>query len=223
MTSGLTDFGVMTGLALIFLVLSWSYMRSLNLGRPLRPIQKKMLFYSFIFALGMCYLMLLAGDMHWPKSLLFPVIGIWGGVVGFVAWWRYRQSQSQTAPEVPRRPVSTVLAEVIPALGLLICVIAGAVEWEYIFEGQGRWWVGVLWLAGVAVCILAARQNRRTTVIMVLRGVVALLIIGAITQRKPPALVAAAVFGLALLLLEKFWHSNPNSRDQILGNPAGRG
>ena len=156
MTSGLTDFGVMTGLALIFLVLSWSYMRSLNLGRPLRPIQKKMLFYSFIFALGMCYLMLLAGDMHWPKSLLFPVIGIWGGVVGFVAWWRYRQSQSQTAPEVPRRPVSTVLAEVIPALGLLICVIAGAVEWEYIFEGQGRWWVGVLWLAGVAVCILAA-------------------------------------------------------------------
>jgi len=223
MTSGLTDFGVMTGLALVFLALSWTYMRSLNLGRPLRPIQRKMLFYSFIFALGMCYLMLLVGDMHWPKSLLFPMIGIWGGVVGFVAWWRYRQSQSQTAPEVPRRPVSTVLAEGIPALGLLICVIAGAVEWEYIFEGQGRWWVGVLWLAGVAASILAARQNHRTTVIVVLRGVVGLLIVGAIAQRTPPALVVAGVSGLALVLLEKFWHSKPNGKDQVLGNSTGRG
>jgi hypothetical protein len=216
MTSALTDLGVVVGITLIFLALSWSYMRSINVGRPLRPIQRKMLFYGFIFVLGMGCVMLLVTDLHWPKQLLFPLIGIWGVLVAATAGWRYRQSQSQAAPEVPRRPVSIVLAEVIPALGLMICVIAGAVEWEYIFEGQGRWWVGVLWLAGVAVSILAARQNRRTTVIVVLRGVVALLIIGAITQRKPPALVAAAVSGLTLLLLEKFWHSNPNGRDQVL-------
>ncbi|HVZ59961.1 MAG TPA: hypothetical protein VG892_04160 [Terriglobales bacterium] len=210
----------MTGLALIFLALSWSYMRSLNSGGALRPSQKKILLYSFIFALGMCYLMLLVGDMHWPKSLSFPMIGIWGVVVGFLAWWRYRQSRNQNAPETSHKPVSAVLAEVLPAVGLLICVIAGAVEWESIFEGQGRWWVGVLWLAGVGASIVAARHNRRTTVIVVLRGVLALLIIGAIAQRTPPALVAAAISGLALLLLEKFWHSNPNGRDQ---NSAGRG
>jgi hypothetical protein len=205
MTSALKDLGVVVGITLIFLGLSWSYMRSINVGRPLRPIQRKMLFYGFIFVLGMGCMMLLVTDLHWPKQLLFTLIGIWGVLVAATAWWRYRQSQSQTAQEVPRRPVFTVLAEVIPALGLMMCVIAGAVEWESIFEGQGRWWVGVLWLAGVAASILAARHNRRTTVIVVLRGVVALLIIGAITQRKPPALVAAAVSGLALLLLEKFW------------------
>lgn len=222
MTSVLTDIGVVVGITVIFLALSWSYMRSINVGQPLRPIQRTMLFYGFSFVLGMGCVMLLVSDLHWPRQLMFPLIGILGALVAATAWWRYRRSQSQAVSQNPRRPVSTVLAEALPALGLLICVIAGAVEWEYIFEGQGRWWVGVLWLAGVAASILAARQNRRTTVIVVLRGVVALLIIGAITQRKPPALVAAVVFGLALLLLEKFWHSKTNGGNQVLGNSAGR-
>src|SRR6202023_1612313 len=99
---------------------------------------------------------------------VFPLMGMWGFLIAATAWWRYRRSLA--APEIPRRPISTVLAEGIPAIGLLISVICGAVEWEYIFEGQGRWWVGLLWLAGVAASILAARQNRRTTVIMVPRG-----------------------------------------------------
>jgi hypothetical protein len=95
----------------------------------------------------------------------------------------------------------------------MICVVAGAVQWEYIVEGQGRWWVGALWLFGAAGSIVVARHTRRTTVVMVLRGVVVLLVIGAIAQHTPPAYAVAAISGLALVLLQKFWHNdaNPNS------------
>ena len=209
-------------IALGFLALGWTSTRTIFAGRPLPSHMEKALIYGSVFMLGGGYLMLFGGQLNWPHPVLFASIGAWGVFVASIAWLRYRRSQSQNAPEIQRRPISTVLAEGIPALALLICVIAGAVEWESIFEGQGRWWVGVLWLAGVAASILAARHNRRTTVIVVLRGVVALLIIGAIAQRTPPALVVAGVSGLALVLLEKFWHSNPNGRDQVLGNSAGR-
>jgi hypothetical protein len=210
MTSVLTDLGVSTGVSLIFLAISWSFTRAVNSGRPFSPLQKRMLLYSFVFVLGMSYLMLLVSDMRWPTNLIFPMIGAWGGLVALAAWWRYRRAR--TEPGTPRRPISAVLSEVIPALSLIICLIAAAVEWESIFEGHGRWWAGLLWLAGVAVSILAARQNRRTTVIVVLRGVVALLVIAVIAQRTSPALIAAAISGLVLLLVEKLWRRNPSDR-----------
>jgi hypothetical protein len=210
-------------LSCVFFVLVWLSDRTITKGQPLTPHMKKVLFYGFFLVLGMGYSMSIVAMFGWPRPLWIVFTVAWALLLASIAWWRYRQSQNQTAPEIPRRPVSTVLAEVIPTLGLLICVIAGAVEWESVFEGQGRWWMGVLWLVGVVASILAARHNRRTTVIMVLRGVVALLIIGAIAERTHPALVAAGVSGLALLLLEKFWHNNPNGRDQVLGNSAGRG
>lgn len=208
-------------LALIFLALGWISSRSIAGGGPLSSQMRKGLFYGFFFVLGMGYSMAVVAMFGWPRPLWIVFTVAWALLLASIAWGRYRQTR--TEPETPRKPVSVVLAEGIPALGLLISVIAGAVEWEYIFEGQGRWWVGVLWLAGVGASIVAARHNRRTTVIVVLRGVLALLIIGAIAQRTPPALVAAAISGLALLLLEKFWHGNPNGRDQNLGNSTGRG
>jgi hypothetical protein len=207
-------------IALVFLALGWISSRSIAGGGPLSSQMRKGLFYGFFFVLGMGYSMAVVAMFGWPRFLWIVFTVAWALLLASIAWWRYRQTR--TEPETPHKPVSAVLAEGIPALGLMICVIAGAVEWEYIFEGQGRWWVGVLWLVGVAVSILAARQNRRTTVIVVLRGVVGLLIIGAIAERTPPALVAAIVLGLALLLLEKFWHGNPNGRDQVLGNSTGR-
>jgi hypothetical protein len=183
---------------------------------------KMILGYGFFFVLGTLYSIAFVVMFAWPRPLWIVFTVAWALLLVSIAWWRYRQGQSQAAPEIPRRPVSAVLAEGIPAGSLLICVIAAAVEWESIFEGQGRWWVGVLWLVGVAASIIAARHNRRTTVIVVLRGVVALLIVGAIAQRTHSALVAAGVSGLALLLLEKFWHCNPNGSDHVLGNSAGR-
>jgi hypothetical protein len=171
---------------------------------------KKVLFYGFFFVLGMSYSMAIVAMAGLPRYLWIVFTLVWAGLLGSIAWWRYRKTQ--TAPQTQRRPISTVLAEGLPALGLLVSVIGSAVEWEFIFGGQGRWWVGVLWLLGVLASILAARQNRRTTVIVVLRGAVALLVVGAIAQRTPPALVAAGVFGLALVLLEKCWRSTPVNR-----------
>ncbi len=57
------------------------YMRSINVGRPLGPIQRKMLLYGFVFVLGTGGVMLLVTDLHRPKQLLFPLIGIWGVLV----------------------------------------------------------------------------------------------------------------------------------------------
>jgi len=93
----LTDFLVATGLALLFLLLSWFYGRVLSGGHPLNSVKRKILTYGFAFALGMVYLMLLLSDLQWPKELLFPMIGVWGGIVGLLAWWRYRR-QNRKAP-----------------------------------------------------------------------------------------------------------------------------
>jgi hypothetical protein len=197
-------------IAMVFLALGWASLRPLWVGRPLPTHMKKALSYGFLLVLGGCYLMLIGARLNWPHTAILAAIGAWFVLLAAIAWWRYRQKR--TPPATPRKPVSTVFAEGTPALALLICVVAGAVEWEYIFKGQGRWWVGLLWLAGVAASILAARHNRRTTVIFVLRGVVALLVIGAISQWTSAAFIAAAISGLALLLLEKFWRSNPDGR-----------
>jgi len=93
------DFLVITGLALIFLLLSWPYGRVLSAGRPLNVFKKRVLAYGFLFVLGMGYVMALVADMHWPKELLFPLIGFWGVAVGLVAWWRYRREKARDASE----------------------------------------------------------------------------------------------------------------------------
>lgn len=192
-----------------FLLLVWTSDRTITRGRPLTPHMKKVLLYSFFFVLGIGYLILWQDELglffHWRSAWIFLIL-TWGAMLASIAWWRHRQIRA--VPETPPKFISAVLTEGLPALALMVCVIAGAVEWEYIFQGQGRWWVGVLWLMGVAASILAARHNRRTSVIMVLRGVVALLMIGAIAERTSPALIIAALAGLVLLFLEKFWRSS---------------
>ena len=87
------DFLVITGLALIFLLLSWLYGRMLSAGGPLNRLKRRVLVYGFAFVLGMGYLMVLVADLHWPKELLFPLISLWGAIVGLVAWWRHRRGK----------------------------------------------------------------------------------------------------------------------------------
>lgn len=89
----LKDFLVATGLALLFLPLSWVYGRVLSKGGPLNAIKRGILLYAFVFALGMMYLMLFVSDLHWPKELIFPLIAFWGVLVGLLAWWRYRRGK----------------------------------------------------------------------------------------------------------------------------------
>ena len=87
------DFLVITGLALIFLLLSWLYGRLVSGGHPLNAFKRGVLGYGFMFVLGMGYIMLLVADLHWAKELLFPLIGVWGGLVGLLAWWRHRRGR----------------------------------------------------------------------------------------------------------------------------------
>jgi hypothetical protein len=87
------DFLVATGLALSFLVLSWLYGRAIGAGHPLNTFKKRVLIYGFMFVLGMVYLMVLVSDLRWPRDLLFPMIGIWGGIVGLAAWWGSRRQK----------------------------------------------------------------------------------------------------------------------------------
>jgi hypothetical protein len=89
MKSLLSDLLMATVFSLVYLVLAWSFSRSVTKGAPLWPLQKKMLLYTFIFALGMSYLMALAGNNYIPKNLMFPAIGTWAVVVAFAAWLRY--------------------------------------------------------------------------------------------------------------------------------------
>jgi hypothetical protein len=89
----LGDFLVATGLALTFLVLAWLWGRTTSAGKPLNTFKKRSLVYGFTFVLGMGYIMVLVADLKWSGTLLFPVIGCWGVVLGFVAWLRYRRQK----------------------------------------------------------------------------------------------------------------------------------
>lgn len=104
----LVDLAVATGLALIFLLMTWLYGRVLSGGRPLNAFKKRVLGYTFMFALGMVYLMAFVSGLHWPKELLFPAIGGWGCVVGFLAWWRYRR-EKRNAERGSQHPQSGLL------------------------------------------------------------------------------------------------------------------
>lgn len=89
----LRDFSVATGLALLFLLLTWVYGRVLSAGRPLNAFKRRLLLHAFVFALGMMYLMLAVSDLGVSKELLFPLIGVWAGLVGLLAWWRHRRDR----------------------------------------------------------------------------------------------------------------------------------
>jgi hypothetical protein len=53
--------------------------------------------YSFVFVLGEAYIMMLASWFHWPKEMLFSVIGVWGVSVAFVAWQLYRRKKRNSS------------------------------------------------------------------------------------------------------------------------------
>jgi len=89
----LQDFLVTTGLALIFLLLSWSWGRATGGGQPLNRFKRRFLAFGFLFALGMGYIMLLVVDLAWPRGFLFPLIGCWGVVLAGIAWYRYHRQR----------------------------------------------------------------------------------------------------------------------------------
>jgi hypothetical protein len=55
-----------------------------------------LLIYATLFAAGMSYLMLVVSDLHWPKELIFPGIGVWAITLGLVWWFRYRRDRESS-------------------------------------------------------------------------------------------------------------------------------
>jgi len=92
MTFDLVDFLVPVGVALAFLCLCWLYALGVRGGRPLTSFMRRTLIYGPLFVLGLGYLMMFAGNLHWPRTVLFVLIALWGAVVVLLAWWRYRRT-----------------------------------------------------------------------------------------------------------------------------------
>lgn len=91
-----SDLLVATALALLFLALSWSWGRATGAGKPLNRFKRTLLAYSFVFVLGMSYMMAFGAELRWPKILLFSAIACWGAALAGVAWLRHR-----TRPTIP--------------------------------------------------------------------------------------------------------------------------
>ena len=73
----IVDLLVISCVALIFLALSWGWVRSINRGRPLSVTQRRMLRYGFLFVYGEGCLMAISAALRWSDAVLFPLIGGW--------------------------------------------------------------------------------------------------------------------------------------------------
>lgn len=194
-------------LGFVFLGYGWLNSRLITGGQPLTPHMKRVLRYGFFFVLGAGYAAFIGKLLNWPISGWVLLIIGWGVLLAFIAWRRYRRARA--ASEAPRKPISTTLAEGLPAAGLLVCLVASVVEWSLWADGKAHLAVALLWTAGVPAMIALARRNRRATVIVALRAFLALGVIGAIGRPGVRALVAVGVIAVVLFLVEKLWKKEP--------------
>ena len=84
----------------VFLALGWPYARMVGGGRRPNPVQRKMLFYGFIFVLGMGYSMATVSALGWQARWALVLTAVWGVVVGFIAWWRTQRPKKQRANDL---------------------------------------------------------------------------------------------------------------------------
>lgn len=198
----------------VFLLVAWTYGRAIRGRKPFTPFMKGLTLYASVFTLGMAYLMMVGGKLHWAPRLLFAVIAAWGLLLVSIALWR-RRGTSNDSGRPSGVPARVHLNEGLPTVALLVCLIASAIEWEFVYKGNGHWLVALAWTAGVAGSIWLARRNRRMTVVVALRALVGLLVIGAIAQASLPALFAAATAAVVLFLLEKLWKRVPPTLTEL--------
>jgi hypothetical protein len=92
MRHAVIDFLNPLGVALLFWGMIRLYALTIRQGRPLTGFMKGSLLYAPISVLGLGYLMLFAGNLHWSTRLLFSLIAAWGALVGLVAWWRRKKA-----------------------------------------------------------------------------------------------------------------------------------
>ncbi len=78
--------------ALVVLALCWLSGRSINLGNPLNPIQKKMIWYAPLFVLGVGYVALAARILRQPSWVMYAMIAGWGIILALIAWQLHRRA-----------------------------------------------------------------------------------------------------------------------------------
>jgi len=92
------DFLVAFLLSLLFLGLSWGWGRAVRHGEPLTRVQRLMLLYSYLLALGMSECMAghkyLANWFHWERAWIATLIA-WTLVIAVIAWFRHRSPSSR--------------------------------------------------------------------------------------------------------------------------------
>jgi hypothetical protein len=87
------DLLVVNGGVLVCLLLIWGRARAVRAGRPLTTFQKKMIWYSFFFIIGMAYLMMFGSWLHLPPVEWFIAAGVWGVSLAGVVWVRHARKR----------------------------------------------------------------------------------------------------------------------------------
>jgi hypothetical protein len=113
-------------MTLVFLALSWSYGRAIRGRRPFTPFMRVATVYGALFLLGMYYVISVGSYLHWPTPWMVAGSTIWGLLVVYVAWRRHKRGSLRVRGS--SRPVRATLQGGLPTLGLLICLVAGAIE-----------------------------------------------------------------------------------------------
>lgn len=196
---------------LVWLVLSWSWCRTVRAGKPLTSVQKHMMASGFLFIVVMVYLMAwnrqLGATIGFPGRLVWvPLTIAWGVVLGVFAWRKYRREQASSGASAKLdRPV---FIEGLARAGFLVAMIGAVIEWVFIVEKEGHLWIALLWTAACVGMIFLAKRDRRGAVLLALRLLVLLAVIGAISRPSVAAGVAVAAIAVTLLLTQKLWTSH---------------
>lgn len=205
MTVDVFDFIMPVALSAAFLGLSWTSMRSINGGRPLRAVQRGMLIYGSLFVLGAGYLAFTGSALGLRLDGWVILFAAWGAFLTFVAWYRHRRWHAASGK--PSNPAErrARLRQGFAVVALLVTLVIATIEWDFVWEHQDHWLAVSLWSAGVVGSILLAYGNRRTTVIVTLRAYLVLMVIGVIAEHQTAALIFLAIAAAVYLGLEKLW------------------
>jgi hypothetical protein len=197
----------LAGVAL-WILLTWTWGRTVRAGKPFTPGMKKLLVFGSLFLLGLLYLLAwnsqLALAVGFPGRLVWiPLSVVWGIVLAFFAWRKYRRERASSGTSA--KLDSPIFVESLARAGLLVALIGAALEWVFVVEKEGHLWLALLWTAACVAMIFLAKRDRRGAVLAALRLLVLLAVLGAISRPSLRAAAAVVVLGVVLLLTQKLW------------------
>lgn len=206
--------------------MTWRLNRTLSQGRPMTPFAKKLLSHGFLFATGTVYLIAwdteLAAFLGFPgREVWRPLAVVWAILLLYDAGRRLRLERQITetlegleSAENARRPEINQTAQTsalssfgqsASMLGIVICSVAAAIEWENVLRKEGHIVIALL-LTGATVCLVfLAGKGRREILVTALRFLLFFAVLGAITRPSPAAFVVVAVLFMAAVLATKLW------------------